>query len=101
MDDWLGRGGPLGAILAYILGLSHVAWFRAYGHAAGTGLPAAADQQIAVGTMWAVAAVCFLPVIFVSAMAWLADSEDPDDELRGVVRVARMTGVKGWGHQGR
>jgi cytochrome c oxidase assembly factor CtaG len=88
-------------ILAYILGFSHVAWFHAYIHAAGKGLSTAADQQIATGALWAVAAVCFLPVIFVSALAWLADSEDPDAEFRGAVRVARMAGVKGWGRQTR
>jgi cytochrome c oxidase assembly factor CtaG len=88
-------------ILAYVLGFSHVVWFHAYTRAAGQGLSAVADQQIATGTLWAVAAVCFLPVIFVSAMTWLADTEDPDAELRGAVRVARLAGVKGWGRQSR
>ncbi len=76
-------------VLAYILGFSHVAWYPAYPHVAGRGLSTIADQQIATGTLWAVAALCFLPVIFYSAMTWLRDTEDPDDELRGVVRRER------------
>jgi cytochrome c oxidase assembly factor CtaG len=88
-------------ILAYVLGFSHVAWFHAYTRAAGQGLSAVADQEIATGTLWAVAAVCFLPVIFVSAMAWLADKEDPDEELGRVVRGAKMTTVRGWSHPRR
>ncbi len=76
-------------VLAYILGFSSVAWYPAYRHVAGRGLSTIADQQIATGTLWAVAALCFLPVIFYSAMTWLRDTEDPDDELRGVVRRER------------
>jgi cytochrome c oxidase assembly factor CtaG len=75
--------------LAYILGFSRVAWYPAYRHVAGRGLSTIADQQIATGTLWAAAAFCFLPVIFYSAMTWLRDTEDPDDELRGVVRRER------------
>ena len=73
-------------VLAYLLGFSRVAWYPAYRHVAGRGLSTIADQQIATGTLWAAAAFCFLPVIFYSAMTWLRDTEDPDDELRGVVR---------------
>lgn len=88
-------------VLAYVLGFSHVAWFRAYAHAAGKGLSAVADQEIATGTLWAVAALCFIPVIFVSMMVWLTDTEDPDDELRRVVRSPRIAAVRGWGNQAR
>jgi hypothetical protein len=76
-------------VIAYILGFSHVAWYPAYRHVAGHGLSTVADQQIATGTLWAVAAFCFLPVIFYSAMTWLKDADDPDDELRRVVRRER------------
>ncbi len=68
-------------VLAYILGFSHVAWFTAYPH---PGLSALADQEIATGIMWAVPAFCFIPVVYVTAMAWLKDSGDPDEELRAV-----------------
>jgi cytochrome c oxidase assembly factor CtaG len=90
-------------VLAYILGFSGVAWYHAYGHAA---LGTVADQEIATATLWAVAAVCFAPVIFFSAMTWLKDTEDPDHELRAIVRGAagsgaRRSAVKGWGRPAR
>lgn len=79
-------------VLAYLLGFSSVAWYPAYRHIAGHGLSTLADQQIATGTLWAVAACCFLPVIFYSAITWLRDTEDPNDELRDIVRRTRHPG---------
>ncbi len=73
-------------ILAYILGFSQVAWFTAYRH---PGLSTAADQQIATGILWAIPALCFIPVVYVAAMTWLRDTEDPDEGLRELVRAAR------------
>jgi|SRR6266566_4008550 len=82
-------------ILAYVLGFSHVAWYRAYTR--GSGLSPVADQQIATITLWAVAAACFVPVVFATMMFWLRDSDDPDDELRRAVGgPPRRPGVKGW-----
>ena len=72
-------------ILAYILGFSQVAWFPAYVHPGG--LSPVPDQETATGIMWAVSAVCFVPVVFVNALTWLKDSEDPDEELRAIVRA--------------
>ncbi len=72
-------------ILGYILGFSQVAWFTAYGHTAGHG--AVADQEIATALMWAVPALCFVPVVFVAALTWLKDTEDPDEGLRAIVRA--------------
>jgi len=69
-------------ILAYILGFSQVAWFTAYAH---PGLSSVADQEIATGIMWAVPALCFAPVVFVAALTWLKDTEDPDEGLRALV----------------
>ena len=69
-------------VLAYIIGMSSGTWFAAYGHAAGHGLSAAADQQLAVAIMWAVPALCFPPVIYSMLITWLRDSEDPEEELR-------------------
>ena len=74
-------------VLAYILGFSQVAWFRAYTHSAG--LSPVADQEIATGIMWAVPALCFVPVVFVTALTWLKDPEDPDEELRAIVAAQR------------
>jgi cytochrome c oxidase assembly factor CtaG len=71
-------------ILAYILGFSQVAFFTAYSHVA---LSSVADQEIATGIMWAVPAVCFAPVVFVTALTWLRDTEDPDEGLRQLVRA--------------
>jgi cytochrome c oxidase assembly factor CtaG len=72
-------------ILAYILGFSHVAWFPAYVRAGG--LNPVVDQEIATGIMWAVPALCFVPVVYVAALTWLRDSEDPDEALRAIVRA--------------
>jgi cytochrome c oxidase assembly factor CtaG len=70
-------------VLAYILGFSQVAWFRAYAHAGG--LNAVSDQEIATGVMWAVPAFCFVPVVYVALLTWLKDTEDPDEGLRALV----------------
>jgi cytochrome c oxidase assembly factor CtaG len=70
-------------ILGYILGFSQVAWFSAYAHT--TGLSPVVDQEITTGLMWAIPAFCFVPVVFVTAMTWLKDTEDPDEELRAIV----------------
>ncbi len=69
-------------ILAYILGFSQVAWFTAYSH---PGLGTVADQEIATGIMWAVPALCFIPLVYVAALTWLRDTEDPDEGLRALV----------------
>jgi len=71
-------------VLAYIMGMSHGAWFAAYRHP-GHGLSTAADQQLAAGIMWAVPALCFMPVIYGTLIAWLGDSDDPDQDLREAV----------------
>ena len=81
-------------ILGYILGFSQVAWYTAVSHPAGLG--AVADQEIATGLMWAVPAVCFAPVVFVAALTWLKDTEDPDEGLRAIVRAERRPGRGRW-----
>ena len=58
-------------VLAYLTGMSAASWFAAYHHGAPGSLSAAADQQIAVAILWAVPALCFLPVIYVMVIAWL------------------------------
>lgn len=70
--------------LAYILGFSQAVWYRAYSH---PGLSSVADQEIATGILWAVSAVCFIPVVYFAALTWLRDSEDPDEGLREVTRT--------------
>jgi Cytochrome c oxidase caa3 assembly factor (Caa3_CtaG) len=80
-------------ILAYILGFSQVTFFTAYSHA---GLSSVADQEIATGIMWAVPALCFVPVVFVTALTWLRDTEDPDEGLRQLVRSERSPRSVRW-----
>ncbi len=80
--------------LGYILGFSQVAWYTAYGHQAGLGV--VANQEIATALMWAVPAVCFIPVVFVAALTWLKDTEDPDEGLRAIVRAERPPGRGRW-----
>ena len=83
-------------VLAYIMGMSHGAWFAAYRHP-GHGLSTAADQQLAAGIMWAVPALCFMPVIYGTLIAWLGDSDDPDKELREAVhRESARASLGGW-----
>jgi len=74
-------------ILAYILGFSQAVWFRAYQHPPG--LSPVADQELATAVMWAVPALCLAPVVFVTALTWLKDTEDPDEALRALVRGDR------------
>jgi cytochrome c oxidase assembly factor CtaG len=81
-------------ILGYVLGFSQVAWYTAVSHPAG--LSAVVDQEIATGLMWAVPAVCFAPVVFVAALTWLKDTEDPDEGLRAIVRAERRPGHGRW-----
>jgi cytochrome c oxidase assembly factor CtaG len=83
-------------ILAYVVGFSHVSWYRAYDHA-GAGLSASADQEIATGLLWLAAICSFAPVIFTDVMAWLKNTEDPDAELRRLVKAERRSGRYGWG----
>lgn len=78
-------------IMGYLLGMSHAAWFAAYHHGRGLGL--SADQELAAGVLF-VTGLVYLPVIFGSLFVWLKDSEDPDDELRRLVRDERRRA--GW-----
>jgi cytochrome c oxidase assembly factor CtaG len=80
-------------ILAYILGFSQVAWFRAY---LQPGVNPVIDQEIATGLMWAVSAICFVPVVYVAALTWLRDTSDPDDELRAMIRAQRQQRGPRW-----
>lgn len=84
-------------VLAYIMGMSKAAWFAAYSHAARDGLSTAVDQQVGVGILWAVPALCFAPVIYGVLTAWLRDSQDPDEELRSAADAdAAHAGLSGW-----
>jgi len=81
-------------ILGYILGFSQTAWYNAVSHPAG--VSAVVDQEIATGLMWAVPALCFAPVVFVAALTWLRDTEDPDEGLRAIIRSEQRPGRGRW-----
>lgn len=72
-------------VLAYAVGFSHASWYVAFHHGAG-GLSTVADQELAAGALWFGAAVTFVPLVFSDVVAWLHKSEDPDAELRALVR---------------
>ncbi len=76
-------------VLAYLVGLSHASWYRAFHHVAGHGLSLDADQQVMTGVLWLVAASCFIPVIFANLVIWLRSEEDPDEELHRLLREER------------
>jgi cytochrome c oxidase assembly factor CtaG len=67
-------------VLAYLTGMSGTSWFAAYHGGAPGGLSAAADQQIATAILWAVPAACFLPVLFVTVIAWLGGTGPAGDQ---------------------
>ncbi len=79
-------------MLAYLVAMSNGDWYRAYHHAAGSGLSLAMDQQIAAGVMWGMAGACFIPLIFWNLLQWLRSEEDPDEELHRLVREERRRG---------
>jgi cytochrome c oxidase assembly factor CtaG len=82
-------------IVAYVLGSSH-AVFRTY-DAVGSGLSAVADQEIAVGLVWAVAGCCFVPVVMASMLGWLTGGEDADEEFQRAFRDENERAVvRGW-----
>jgi cytochrome c oxidase assembly factor CtaG len=68
--------------IGYIMGFSGGAWFTALAHRSGHGLSTAADQEIASAILWAIPAVCFVPVVYFSLITWLRDSSEPASELR-------------------
>ena len=74
-------------ILAYLTGMSGASWFAAYHHGAPGGLGAAADQQIAVAILWAVPALCFLPVLYATVIAWLGGGTSPAGNQRPAASV--------------
>jgi cytochrome c oxidase assembly factor CtaG len=83
--------------VAYGLGFASHAVLHAYS-GAGRGLSVIADQELAVGLVWGVTGLCFVPVVIVMMLRWLTHSEDPDEEFQRVVRdEANRAAVKGWG----
>ena len=68
-------------ILAYVVGLSNHGFYPNFPHVAGRpqrGLPTSRSRR---PSLWFVAAVAFVPVIFWNAVMWLQTEDDPDTEL--------------------
>jgi cytochrome c oxidase assembly factor CtaG len=69
-------------IIAYVTGMSGaVSVTPARGGAVAGSVSAAVDRQLAAGVMWAVPAVCFVPVVYAMLLTWLSAREDPDQEI--------------------
>ena len=83
-------------VVAYILGLATHGVFHAYRYHPGGPLSAVADQELATAVLWAVAAVCFMPVIFTSAHRWMHDGDNVEAELERVAGTAALPAVRGW-----
>ncbi len=83
-------------ILAYLLGFAQGVWVH-LGQVGSSSSSAAADQQVAAAVIWAAAAITFVPAIFFNLIRWLQREEEPDTELRRLVREERRrSGVDGW-----
>ncbi len=84
-------------IAAYITGMSGAAPDSA-GPTANT-LNAATGRQLGVAVMWAVPAICFVPVVYTMVIRWLGERDDPDAELRAAALSG--TSVTDLSHQPR
>jgi hypothetical protein len=82
-------------INAYVVGMSNRDLYPSFHHAAGHGLSAAADQQLAAVALWLAATVAFVPVVFWNAYRWLKSEDDPDAELAALRRFERRGGEPG------
>jgi cytochrome c oxidase assembly factor CtaG len=78
-------------VTAYAVGFSHVSWYVAFHHTAGE-IGTSADQELSTGVLWFGAAAAFVPVVFADLLAWLRNGEDPDAELRTMLRKERWWG---------
>lgn len=88
-------------IIAFIQGSASRGVFHAYRYHSGGPLSAVADQELATALLWAVAAICFMPVIFTSAYCWLHDGDNVEAELERATAAAALPAVKGWGPRRR
>src|SRR5215472_16055071 len=83
-----GISRPLRALFAAVP--MWATWFTALAHRGG--LSTVADQQIAAALEFAIAGLCFVPVVYVSLITWLRDSADPGDEPRAAAGGADQPG---------
>jgi cytochrome c oxidase assembly factor CtaG len=81
--------------IAYITGMSTTGLTSAQA--------AVPDHQLAVGVMWAVPAVCYVPVVFATMMSWLDYRKEPAEEAIGLLAdpawpdgAGRLQPPRGW-----
>lgn len=75
--------------LAYMVGFSKANWYVAYRHVPGQGVSVIADQQLLALSMWLVAGIVIIPFVLAGLVRWLRGEEDPDEELRRMLRRQR------------
>jgi cytochrome c oxidase assembly factor CtaG len=76
-------------IVAYLLGMAHGQWYRAYHHMPGGALGLFTDQELSAALLWFASTLAFAPLIFFVVMRWLSSEETPDEELYRLVRHER------------
>ena len=79
-------------IMSFLLGFSRSQWFDAYRYHPGLGLSLIADQELTAGVLWFIAFWVFIPYELANILRWLRGGEDPDMELRALVRAERGGG---------
>jgi cytochrome c oxidase assembly factor CtaG len=105
---------PLRAAMAAVA--MWTVWVIAYvtGMSAGGATPTApgvlstvAERELGVGVLMAVSGFCYVPVVFVMAMSWLHDRENPDAEARRLISAAAFPDLgtatkapRGWRSRG-
>jgi cytochrome c oxidase assembly factor CtaG len=83
--------------IAYVLGFATHSVVPAY-DGVGRSLSPVADQEITAFLLWAVAGLCFIPVIFATLLTWLKEGAEAAREPDGPTARA---GVRGWGGSAR
>lgn len=81
-------------VLSYMVGFSQSNWYPALDHAT-KGLSSLGQQELATGVLWFAAGCAFVPVVFADVISWLKEGEDPDAELRRLIRSERRSGRLG------
>jgi cytochrome c oxidase assembly factor CtaG len=81
--------------IAYITGMSTTGLVHAQG--------AVPDHQLAVGVMWAVPGLCYVPVILATMMSWLGGHGEPPEPAVGLLAdpawpdaASRLQPPRGW-----
>ncbi len=78
-------------LTAFSIGFAHDSWYHVFDHVR-TGIGVTLDQEIGTGILWLSAVGAFVPAIFAELMTWLRNGDDPDAELRKLVRDAHRSG---------